>query len=225
MVPGKETAEEQLLRMIEGAEGAPLSGAMPPPESPGRVSGRRMPDFWKNSVRGLRDQMRRVLAPPKGEAADPVLWNLRTASRILWVALAGIGAYAVFDLVVARPVYKLPVATGSSAVAAETPVAREQKPLSEYLGSILARDPFTGAVAGATAAILQTNRNRLEELSKGLSVAGLDRGANPVAFLEDKEEQKSFMVKVGDDIKGMRVQSISSDGVVLEYEGEQIVLQ
>lgn len=177
-------------------------------------------------MRGLKEQARRVMAPPKGEAGDPVLWNLRTASRVLWVALAAIGAYAVFDLVVMRQVYQLPSSAGAAGQAGLAASGDgQQKPLSEYLGAILARDPFTGAVAGATAAVLRTNRNRLEELSKGLTVAGMDRGANPVAFIEDKDEQKTYMVKVGDDIKGLTIKSISADGVVLEYEGEEIVLQ
>ena len=102
------------------------------------------------------------------------------------------------------------------------------RPLSEYLTAVTQRNPFTGRGAGvevASQAATQTARHQLEESANGLSVVGIDRGANPVALVEEKAQQKTFVVKVGDEINGLRVVRIGPEGVVVSYEGEETLLR
>lgn len=172
----------------------------------------------------------RRLVPPR-QQTDAFLWNLRLAHRILWVVLAMIGAYVVVDLVFVQP--KPPVvrrpspAIPADGQSAGQPVEGSQKlrPLSEYIGAVMQRNPFTGAIAGIAPPRGKTAKHRLEELAGGLTIVGIDRGPNPVALVEDATQQRTYVVKVGDDINGMHVTQITAEGVVLSYEGEEFTLR
>ena len=93
MVPAKETAEEQLLRMIEGP------AAPSPSRSPMRpFSFVRLLD----RVRSWIDRLRRggAVSPRHQESADALLVRLRIAERIFWALLISLGLYLVLDLFV-----------------------------------------------------------------------------------------------------------------------------
>ena len=104
MVAYKETAEEQLLRMIEGPRGAPApsSGQAAPAAArrPGMPLG-PLKELWGD----LKNRFRQALGSFKGKesAGDPLLWNLQLAGRFLWLFLAVLGVYVVLDLVVMQP--------------------------------------------------------------------------------------------------------------------------
>jgi len=219
----KETAEEHLLRMIEGPQGTD------PPSKPIPAS----------VVRQFKDRTQELVARLWGRVlparrrrygTDTFLWNLRLASRLLWVVLAGLGTYVVLDLMVIQPkprpgrVLAIGNATTASEVSPANP-ADSLKPLADYLASVTQRNPFTGASKGHEAPVVKTTKRRLEELASGLVVVGIDRGPNPVALIEHSAQQRTYVVKVGDEINGLIVNAISSEGVVVSYEGEEILLQ
>ncbi len=233
----RETPAEQLLRMIEGApQGA--GGFIKPVTVPPL---RQLVD----AVRGLLAQIRRRFVDGRRET-DAVLRNLRLIYRLLWVALAGLGVYVVVDLLLIQPISRpsapparLERLPGRAARAIGGPgapdpgaqtVSRGQpvlKPLSEYLTAIQVRNPFTGLSGGLTLdqPTAKTTKRRLEDLAQGLAVVGIDRGPNPEAIIEDTAAQRTYFVKVGDELNGMIVQDISTQGVVVAYEGEELLLK
>lgn len=223
MVASRETAEEQLLRMIEGPQGAGV-----PPRKPS-AGGGRGPSL-KRVVDDAKDALvfwwRRLV--PRRAQSDAFLWNLKLAQQILWVALLLLGVYVVWDLMVAQSAPRARrLATAPSPAVTEDAVPPEVKamrPLSEYLSVVMQRNPFTGAIGGI-APMVKTAKRRLQEMTSGLSIVGIDRGPNPVALIEDKGEQRTYIVKTGDRVKEMQVEKIDADGVVLSYEGEQVVLR
>lgn len=225
MVHSKETAEEQLLRIIEASSGEKSS---PVPGQP--VSGLMR---WMEGFRQFPLWLGKRLFPERRGRwkEDPFLWNLRLANRLLWVVLLGLAAYVGMELFWVPAESELP---GISSAPIETPVgvstpARAKspvKPLTDYL-TALAGNPFRTqeAVVDSTGAPApQTVRERLVELTSGLVVVGLDRGARPVAFIESSEEGKTYVVGIGEQFKGVTVKAISAGGVTLSYEGEEIVL-
>ncbi len=221
MAAYKETAEEQLLKMIEGPEGAKPPSTVEPAPVPRFRPFREM--FQEGKARLLR-----ILLPGWGQShGDPLLWNLRLASRILWVFLAGLGAYVIFALVLVQPRYRshpgLPAGTASSgSVSARNPL----RPLGDYLGALLQRDPFTGRnLSPGQESSSQGAHRHVEELTNGLKLVGIDRGPQPAALIENAGQKRTFIVNVGDEINGMKVKKITSEGVVLSYEGEEVVLQ
>lgn len=218
---GKETPAEQLLRMIEGSP-AP-GGHTTPAATP---SLQRLLEIVQDAVARLRQ----LLLPSRREA-DTLLWNLRVAQRVLWVALAGLGAYVAFDLVFVRPASRLaraPAATGGQAAAPSPESGQAIKPLSDYLAGVQIRNPFTGIAGGTLLAerpVAKTTKQRLEELAQHLVVVGIDRGPRPEAIVEDTSQQRTYFVRIGDEINGLVIRDISANGVLVAYEGEETLLR
>ena len=221
MAPAKETAEEQLLKMIEGPRGA--GGAAKPPAA-------SAPQRWRFLILAVIQRWWRVLLPGRRET-DVFLWNLRVAQRVLWIGLAGLGAYVMLDLLwsPAQLNRRLRAFSARAQKISATPTApidavRPLKPLTAYVSAVAQRNPFTGAKALTQAQAIRTVRDDLEERAQDLVVVGIDRGAKPVALIEQKSAQRTHTVKVGDELNGLTVKQISPDGVVVTYEGEELVL-
>ena len=208
MVLPKETAEEQLLRMIEGSQGPQRSSA--PAPAPGRFS-----SWWE-----------KLFSPrPRRIEADPFLLKLQLGSRFLWVILVGFAVYLVLSLFVMQPRHPAISTSTKEVPAAElsTAVQSPLKPLPQYLEGFQQRNPFTGAVAGQS--VVVEKKSRLQEAVQGLTLVGIDRGPNPAAIIENSAQQKSTVVSVGDNINGLKVKKITSEGVVLSDDVEEFLLR
>ena len=223
--PRRASAEEQLLRMIEGTPGAGHEAGAAP--GAGGAPGA----WWQRLATRRWPRLPRWTAPSRNrEPGDVILRNLRRGTRILWSVLAILGAYVVFGVLLARPSYGPSIMTRLPAPStADVPAVVPDdlgRPVTEYLAAMLERNPFTGASGLArTVAPVRSAREKLKELSAGLVVVGIDRGEHPEALLEDAEHQKTYFVKVGDAINGLRVKEISARGVIVSYEHEELLIQ
>ncbi len=221
MGSAKETAEEQLLRMIEGPAGAGRPATGPQRQSPVHQLVQRAQAF----VDGLRAAVSGWLRPTT--TADLFLWRLRLAERMFWLVLIGLGAYLIVDLLFGNT--RLPAVNTAPVgrVTAPTtgPSAEDQlKPLSEYRQRLLARNPFMLSAAKPTTAAPAAS-SRLAELASALTVVGINRGRVPEALIEDSADQRTHVVKVGDQVNGVTIKAIDQRGVVLSLEDEEIVLK
>ena len=226
----KDTPAEQLLRMIEGPQHAPATvQPSPSPISPGSVFKRLVEQGQARAAMAWR-----LLLPPRREV-DPFLWNVRLAHRMGWImliALAVFGTYTLVSVVVTQPkprnakIFMSSVAPfGEGGSSAPVASASTLKALPDYLGMAQRRNPFTGQVPGQERPSSKTTKHHLEDVAQGLTVVGIDRGPNPVALIENTAQQKTYMVKVGDELNGLVVKSIGSEGVTLTYEGQEFLLQ
>ena len=220
MVRAKETVEEQLLRMIEGP-GGPAS-SRPPLR---HVSPERLLEQFRSHVDGIR---RWVLPQPSG-AGDGILWRLHLAERVSWIMLGGLGLYLGASLLLvnhhppalvihtARPsVTELHSMTGAA-------VEDRMKPVAEYQEALVTRNPF--GLSAHEAVKDQGVKSRLDQLTGSLSVVGINRGRVPEALIEDATAQRTYVVKVGDQVNGLTVKAIDQQGVVVSYENQEIHLQ
>lgn len=215
----KETAAEQLLRMIE----APAGGAAP---AGGPRLPLRLPDLREHAAEWSW-RLRRWMMPARLHG-DAVLWNLQIASRALWALLAVMGAFALFSLVIApRPARVMPALPRAAASLEPSDAIPAQKPLSQYFAALQERNPFTGLAASVAVAVRETKtaRQRLQELAKDLAVVGINRGAQPEALIEDGAQGRTVIVKPGDTIGGVTVREINAQGVLLVYEGEELLIK
>ena len=210
--------------MIEGPR-APASSRGPGPHGP-------LSRFLEPLFRGgdfLRRWPRHVQAPK--DRADTFLWQLQLASRIFWAFLGALTLYLVVDLWVMQPhppVLTVPPATETpEAVGTLAPTADEQLKLSaQYRATLAARNPFRLATTRiADTGGSQTVKSKLLDLTSTLSVVGINRGKVPEALVEDTEAKRTYFVKVGDEINGLKVSAIDVNGVKVTYEGEEAVLQ
>ena len=178
----------------------------------------------------LRRWSGRAQAPK--DHADVFLWQLQLASRIFWMFLGGLTLYLVVDLWVMQPkapmLPALPVAaTPSPAGITLTPTVDEQlKQSAEYRSTLAARNPFRLATTRISdTGSSQTVKSKLLDLTATLSVVGINRGKVPEALIEDTEAKRTYFVKVGDQVNGLTISAIDSNGVKVTYEGEEAVLQ
>lgn len=205
--------------MIEGPHGGLPGGPKPAVGVLQSLSTffNRLPNPFRRKLRsGRRD-------------ADPVLANLTLVQRVLWLVLILFGAYVAFDLVAVQPTSTLDRVTAHAPEAPEAsagaPSTATLRPLADYLSIVQQANPFGGAAAIIAAPITQTTKQRLEELASGLVVVGIDRSANPEAIIEDTEQQRTYFVKVGDELNGLTIREISAKGVMVTYEGEELLLK
>jgi len=227
MVPAKETAEEQLLRMIEGPAGPKRS------EDPkGSALGKRF-DRFKHQWDDFRHRL--ITPRRRRDHADTFLWQLQMAGRLFWVLLGALGVYIVVDLWLLQPqppVLFLPGTQTQQPVDGSVSRLGIEEDLKEsaeaYRRTLASRNPFrlakeriveTGEPAGPTA------KNKLLELTSTLVVVGINRGRVPEALIEDTEAKRTHFVKVGDQINGVTIKDINDTGVVVSYEGEETFLQ
>lgn len=216
MAPLKDTAEEQLLKLIEGT----------PPGGVPRPSLKAAGDRW----RAFLDRFR---FPKKFRrpSADPFLKNLQVASRLVWVVLLLLVVYLVADALSPQGLRKKAAGPSGGEITSTTSTQTSPKPedslkpLSVYIRSAGARNPF--ALPAGSAPVTPTPRpasNRLQELSDGLVVVGIDRSDNPRALIEDSKNKRTYFVRAGEQMNGMTVSRISDSGVTLSYEGKEIEL-
>jgi hypothetical protein len=222
MVAAKETAEEQLLRMIEGSGPAPASGRPGRPAAAGweRLlsplgQGRRLLGQWFGRPKRDRDR------------SDPFLWQLQLTSRLFWVVLAGLGIYLVVDLGINQPKPPTLLAPGGTR-AGGTPgwtLEDQSRQLANYRSTLASRNPFRLSAPGSPGLDPATVKNKLVELTQTLTVVGINRGRVPEALIEDTEAKRTHFVKVGDQLNGLTISRIDEHGVTVSYEGEELTLK
>lgn len=96
------------------------------------------------------------------------------------------------------------------------------KELAFYAEQVKKRDIFHPAANGIKGA---ANSN-LATLTKDLGVVGIYQPLDkpPEAMVEDKTAKKTYFLKEGDEIKGMKVKAILKDRVILRYGEEEMEL-
>lgn len=215
--------------MIEGSGGSSASRRGPP---------RGVAFEWlREPLRRARDAAARLVwgASRHRERSDAFLWQLRFAGRVFWVILVGLAAYLVVDLWVLQPTLpSLNVQAGPQPEAGSapnqallTPMPEEQlKQAAAYRQTLASRNPFrlsTGRLTEEPVSL--TTEHILLERTGKLVVVGINRGTVPEALIEDSEAKRTYFVKIGDEINGMRISAIDQTGVTVTYEGEETLLK
>ena len=231
MAAPKETAEEQLLRMIEG----PKSGSSKQRTPRGGFSLGRFLAQVQERVGLLRQRLAPAVSSASRAHADIFLWRLRLIDRVFWIILVALGAFVVLDLLLpARrpPASVAQLIRGASSAsqaggASSAPADQQLRPVAEYREVLASKDPFGigAAVHGMGSSSGSTAHGKLQEMVSKLAVVGMNRGQQPEALIEDSEAKRTYFLKVGDAINGMTVKAIGQSGVTLTYEGEETTIQ
>lgn len=149
--------------------------------------------------------------------------DFKKVNRALWVILI------LLILLAAYYVFKRPnLSKVTSAIFESGYQARGSKPidtfkpLAFYAEQARKRDifhPVTSAIKGIAGSGLQA-------LTKDLGLAGIYQpvGKPSEAMIEDKAAKKTYFLKTGDEIKGMKVKAILKDRVILQYGEEEMEL-
>lgn len=94
------------------------------------------------------------------------------------------------------------------------------EPVSVYFNVAAKRDVFNPVLPKAAVPVASVKAVPLSELTKDLRLVGIYWGEAPEAMLEDTSEKKTYFLKIGQTIKGIKVNSILEDRIILEYGDE-----
>ncbi|MFH1856061.1 MAG: hypothetical protein ABH836_02375 [Candidatus Omnitrophota bacterium] len=97
------------------------------------------------------------------------------------------------------------------------------EPLSVYLNVAAKRDIFN-PVLPKTEQVKIGGPSTLSEMAKDLNLVGIYRGDVPEAMIENSQEKKTYFLKIGETIRGIRIEAILEDRVILEYNNETMEL-
>ncbi len=230
MVQRKPTPEEQLLKLIEN----PDAGAQAAQARPGAAkkagagtsfSFGKLPgflDYFKNSFGG------------KKSGAAAVAIDIKVINKILLIMLFVSVIYLIVDLFF----LKSGQADFLSQVSTSDPVyplledGNKQEPveLSSYMDTLRTRNPFLPPQAPqeltATPEIpvetsSQPQGGGLSDVLQGLKLVGVSWAKDPLAMIEDVATGKTFFVRKGQEVKGVKVQTVLKEKVVVTYNGEE----
>ena len=220
MVPAKETAEEQLLRMIEGPGRPPVRGPQ------GKLSFDRL---LEQAREGIESVWRWARSSQRRGISDAFLWRLQLTERVFWLILAGLGIYLVVDLLVLQlrpPTFALrPGPAGIAEPGDGSAIPGDLKPVEEYRRGLVSRNPFQLSAKAAAKAAEPAVKSALETITATLKVVGLNRGRVPEALIEDSAAKRTYFVKVGDQVNSLTVKAIDKRGVTVVYQDEETLLQ
>jgi hypothetical protein len=209
--------EERLFKVIQETK-KPASGGTPPLRA--TKWGSNLKDWIASrlTVFGARNGNKKIVLPIKLHEID-----LKKVNRALWfilIFLILLTAYYAFK----RPnLSKVTGAVfGGSYQARGSKPMDTFKPLAFYAEQARKRDifhPVTSAIKGIAGSGLQA-------LTKDLGLAGIYQpvGKPLEAMIEDKAAKKTYFLKTGDEIKGMKVKAILKDRVILQYGEEEMEL-
>ncbi len=235
MVQRKPTPEEQLLKLIEGgAQG----GQQPPASAPkrgfnplkglGKLAG--IADYWKRAFQkksaGSGAGTAAAVASPFEFSID-MKWANRGLAAMTAVALC----YLAVDLAFFRPGRQDFLAS----VATSEPVyprlsnglENSIKTIEFYKDITRKRNPFLAP--GIVEAPVETSEGAPEEAAgtpianvmQNLKLVGISWGEEPLAMVEETSTGRTFFLKKGQEVRGMKVQTISKERVKVTYEGQE----
>lgn len=215
MVKENVSPEERLFNAIEKNDGAA-------PE-PGTLK-KAAPDFKE-----LLFKLKRHIASfaiKKGETEKKpffdIIGNLKIINRILVVASAALAVFLITDVIMANRNHNNIFAEtyGVESLQFQKKLITPLKALSFYEEAAAKRDLFSPPARGSEAQ-LPGAQPKFTELTKNLVLVGIYWGTHPEAMIEDTAAKKTYFLKRGDPINGLRIKNILKDRVILEYQGEE----
>lgn len=173
------------------------------------------------------------LSPATAFVREPI----RYLTYFFWVVLTGLAIYLISEATHFYYEKAEPQGMPPSEVSVPSPILESMaivqadekvRALQAQLDPLRQQNPFTGVTQQQVLveeAPAEPAKPALSQLIEGLTLVGINRGAGPEAFIEDKTQSRTYFVKVGQTVRNLKVKSIGTDNsVVLELEGEEITL-
>lgn len=207
--------EEKLLNIIEENEGG----------SAFKKSSRdiRDPGAPQTPVKNLIDRFRRIYSKRKWSLSE---LNLKLVNGLLAALLAALVIFLAADFIGSRPDLKK-IYPKVSDLAANIPLNRGSisllEPVSNYINASKKRDIFN-PLPVTSPEKLKENPSLLIDLIKDLRLVGIYWSEDPEAMIENEKEKKTYFLKTGQIIKGVKIKAILKDRVILEYNNEETEL-
>lgn len=155
--------------------------------------------------------------------------RLKIVNKYLLIVLGVLAFYFIIDIAFIRPYKNIQsiVAKSGSEQDGKNPGVNNKNPISvkdysSYSDSVSGRSVF-GKAQGSGASSGE-DVSTSENLPERMGLVGIIAGDNPQAIIEDKKSQKTYYLNKGQSFDGYVVEEITSDKVVLDFEGRKISL-
>lgn len=206
-MPENISPEERLFNVIQDNKNAPAKKASEFKQNKFDLKGAQ--DFISKSLIVLKINLQAI--------------DLKTANKILAVMLVFLGVGVIYFTLNSKPnLTALGGAVNKTSVFGFTGKRVEEfKPVNIYIEDVKKRDVFKPAPRTSGGVV---SAEGLKDLIKDLSLSGIFEGEYPEVIIEDKAAKKSFFLKEGQEIKGMKIKAILKDRVILQYGDEEIEL-
>ena len=237
MVQHKPTPEEQLLKLIENPDAAAKGAAGGGKAAAGAVSKKK--GLNPSILSGLFSPLTKLFKKPGPVEVDSlkirrpaVHLNIKTANQILLALVIAAVIYLALDLTLLKEdkqKYLSTVSTNDMIYSISGHGGVQKQDLSHYQEVIDRRNPFLPAGASAPAQegqdeapIPRPNTNKMTEVLNALKLVGLTWSADePLAMIEEASTGRTYFLKRGQEVNGLKIQSISKEKVTVTYEGEE----
>ncbi len=176
--------------------------------------------FWNR-------QAKKKISPVVGR---PFSLSFSFVNRVLGVLCACLLTYVVGDALASviylrqTPRFEAEKPTAGDFVSSKTSLLKES---TYYQQKVASRNIFKGEKV--TQEVTQTKETITPEenpITKSLSLVGISWSKSPDAFIEDKENQKTYFTKRGQMLgNGVKVEAIFKDKVILSYQGKEFELR
>ena len=223
------TPEKQLLRLIEDPK-------LKETNVQTQVIKRRSLSFfsgeiWMSRYSFFKERINHWITQGKSWQLD-----IKFVNKVLVFTVVTLTCYSIFSFFVSMAHFKKKMSHVLSQIkegqSASNPAELTRlKVASYYLEKARSRDIFKmgrkieqSEVKEITPADVPSPP-KINEATQYLRLVGISWSNDPDAIIEDTKAYRTFFVKRGQMIDGVRVQAILKDRVVLSYEGEEIELQ
>lgn len=232
MVQRKPTPEEQLLKLIENPDAGTQAGT---PAKPGTAKKAGAgPSFSLGKLPGFLDYFKNSFGAKKSSGGVAVSVDIKSVNKILMVLVFVSVIYLLVDLLF----LKSGQADFLSQVGTSDPVYpllddgtnREPVELASYMNTLRTRNPFLPPPAPEermvtpeaefTAQPSQAEGGITDAL-QGLKLVGVSWAKEPLAMIEDIATGKTYFVRRGQEVKGVKVQTVFKEKVVVTYNGQE----
>ena len=162
--------------------------------------------------------------------------EIKMVNQVLLALVISSAVYLLIDFFLLKPSqmnFLSQVATSEKVYPAfQDSQSKAAKDFSVYQQSIQKRNPFTAPGSNlpppkegeAAAAQPASTAPAVNQMMASLKLVGISWGEEPLAMIEDSESTRTYFVKKGGEVKGMKVQAISKEKVTLTYEGQEAEL-
>lgn len=231
MVQRKPTPEEQLLKLIEGGNGAVQTDA---PASAPKSKSKSFASVGK--IPGFLDYAKKLFAKSGTSFRPGIAFDIKNLNRVLLGLVAASAIFLVVDLLFFKPEqnnFLAQVSTSDAVFPGGTNVPEKiSQDIATYKTSIQKRNPFlppdmvalpgpadSGKSTGGGVPTIGTGS--VSEALQGIKLVGISWSDNPLALIEDVSTGRTYFLRKGQEMKGIKIQDISKEKVIVTYQGQE----
>jgi hypothetical protein len=214
--PAKPDAKSSLSTAGTVAPAVPI---VPPKAKPAEKPASSLPSSPGGAFRGFAQAL--AFRYSSGAQFLAMFQRIDVINRLLAIVLVVLLGAFIYSTVLGRPSIEKTIRHFPS------PPARSMKadnqgafmPAGEYVKMSKQRDIFSREQNAAVKNTAVADKPDIARIKTDLQLVGIYFSEKPEVIIEDKSEKKTYFLKEGGNIKGIKVKSILQDRVILESGG------